>query len=328
MRPFQRPFQRPEGRPLTSSGAIQPVGQVLPGAVQQSSQQRGPLQLSPTDIKRKIQHQLEREKFEKYWKLLSQFICGEVNKIDFDVYIRSNLSEPQRKLHNLFLLTLLRSAYTSLNAVPLNRQDTRIQQYIPTLCVGPKDIQLQPPWQRLQATMEWKASTMGMDAVDNGAVNVLLIALEQHIKSIMSHAAPSRRHFQRVPIPPIEQHLAQLKHQEVLNYNRPGIVQIEDLSNSMNIVPNALSRKRISLWDANQNDLWNFHYTTQHQSFYSPHTNHDGMDLQDTQEEPEQVGRNKHEIENNRQIKKRKLEDTELSVKMSARDLLLPPTED
>jgi len=264
----QRPF-RTEPRPLTSSGAFQPISTPAGLSGGLSTQQRAPLQHTPADMKRKIQHQFEKEKSDKYFKLLTQFFVGEMTKIEFDETIKSFLTESQRKLHNLFLLTILRTTYCSLNSTAPVRQDTRLTSYEPTLCVGPKEIHLQPDWSRLQHQMEFKAATLGIHGVDNAAVTSLLIALEHHLKSIVFNARPSSRHIQRVPISPIHQYLALRGHQEVFNYNRPSTISVEDLENSLLVTPNALSRKRVAPSDLDDAHIYRYHYTTQHQNFYS-----------------------------------------------------------
>jgi len=174
MKPFlQRPLRGTEARPLTSSGAFHPVGQVIPSSGL-LSQHRAPIQNTPQEMKRKIIQQFEKEKAEKYFKLLTQFLCGEMTKAEFDKQIKAFLTEPQRKMHNLYILTILRSTYVSLSAsAPVSRPDPRMLQYIPTLCMGPQEPELQPSWERISSQMKWKAESFGLQSVDNAAVSAV-----------------------------------------------------------------------------------------------------------------------------------------------------------
>jgi len=79
-----------------------------------SQNRRIPLIYSPTEIKKRIVHQCGKEKSEAYFRIFQQYISGKLTKNEYDQQLKTLLSDGQRKLHNLFILTILRSAYSSL----------------------------------------------------------------------------------------------------------------------------------------------------------------------------------------------------------------------
>lgn len=239
-----------------------------PSATAQYSTQflsrRIPLHCTPAEVKKRIHMQWGREKTESYFKLLSQYIAGTVTKEELDQKLKGLLTEPQRKLHNLFLLTILRSTYASFfatNAMQA-RRDYKPSIYMPrTLDFGAtsyaarkETIVKQPGWAVLHSHMNFLASRAGINQVDNNATSLLYFALEARIKSIFASHRENRKSFivrKKLPPPlpniiPKDQENSNLLVLEALgysNYNllthsRPGMVDADDVNVAMATEPN------------------------------------------------------------------------------------------
>lgn len=204
-------------------------------------------------MKRKLTSQLDKEKCEIYLKVLAQMLTGELSKAEFDKQIKVILTEEQRKLHNLFIITILRSAYGSITTTNTQRRNIKVTPLVPRLGNRSREISNQPIWTKIRTKMATKAKAEGMN-VDNESVNAVMMGLEHHIKSILSLAQPSRLP-QRIQVAPILQHLAKLDNREMLDTTKKGDITARNINSALAILPNALGRKRISSDD----DMHSYH---------------------------------------------------------------------
>jgi len=70
---------------------------------------------------------------------------------------------------------------------------------------------------------------MGLREIDTASVSVIMLALEHHLKSILCTGGPSRRQKRRLPVPVILQYLEMEENREILDHNRPGVIDSSDL---------------------------------------------------------------------------------------------------
>jgi len=231
------------------------------GSIHSFSRTKLPLQQTAAEVKRRITSQFDKEKCETYFKLFAQFLVGDIPKPEFDKQLKSLLTEEQRKLHNLFILTVLRSAYGSLATTTSQRRSAKMVPYIPRLGIGARDITKQPIWQRIRSKMVCKANTLGIQ-VDPSAVCVVLMGLEHHIKSILCISRPGGQ--QRIMVSPILQHLAELENQEMLDITKKGDITASNITSALAIIPNPLKNKHIAFDD----DLHDYHI---HNNFVAMH---------------------------------------------------------
>lgn len=220
------------------------------------SKSKVPIQYSALEMKRKLTALLEKEKCEVYLRILGQMLTGDLPKADFDKQIKMLLTEEQRKLHNLFVITLLRSAYGSIATTNTQRRNVKVAPIVPRLGAGSRELTKQPIWNKIRAKMA--AASQGL-SVDNEAVSAVMIGLEHHLKSIMSLAQPTQRLPQRIMVSPIIQHLAKLENKEVLDMTKKGDITAKDVCSALKIIPNVFERKRISF-----NDDFNFYHVQNH----------------------------------------------------------------
>jgi hypothetical protein len=156
------------------------------------SKAKVPIQYSALEMKRKLTAMLDKEKCEIYLRILGQMLTGDLPKADFDKQIKLLLNEEQRKLHNLFVITLLRSAYGSIATTNTQRRNVKVVPLAPRLGVGSRELAKQPVWSKIKAKMSAAAVSQGL-TVDNEAVSAVMIGLEHHLKSIMCVAQPTQR---------------------------------------------------------------------------------------------------------------------------------------
>eukprot|EP01127_Copromyxa_protea_P015522 TRINITY_DN4473_c0_g1_i1.p1 TRINITY_DN4473_c0_g1~~TRINITY_DN4473_c0_g1_i1.p1 ORF type:complete len:297 (+),score=49.17 TRINITY_DN4473_c0_g1_i1:24-914(+) len=194
---------------------------------------RLPLQDSPHELKKRIQQHFESTHADRYFNTLQDFFTGSLSKPEFDDEIRSFLSEDERKLHNIFMLTVLRSGYTSLSTSSTRRRVPQAVPYVPRLGCGSDDIGQQKVWQRIYSHVIYKASCMGITEIDTATVSAIMLALEHHLKSIISAGGPSKRLKRRLPVPSILRYLHEEENQEILDHNRPGVIDSSDLRLAM-----------------------------------------------------------------------------------------------
>jgi hypothetical protein len=209
-------------------------------------------------MKRKLTGTLEKEKCEIYLRILGQMLTGDLPKADFDKQIKMLLTEEQRKLHNLFVITLLRSAYGSIATTNTQRRNVKVAPLVPRLGVGSRDLPKQPIWSKIKAKMAAAALSQGL-SVDNEAVSAIMIGLEHHLKSIMCVAQPTQRLPQRIMVSPIIQHLAKLENKEILDMTKKGDITAKNICSALKIIPNVFERKRI-----NFDDDINFYHVQNH----------------------------------------------------------------
>jgi hypothetical protein len=201
---------------------------------------RIPLHYTPNEIKKRIQLQFGREKSDTYFRLFKQYISGKLSKQDYDFQIKNLLSEPQRKMHNLFILTILRSACGSLmnsNSIqPRANVDYKPSHYMPRTLdyLSARDISKQPLFDSLRSQMTHKASKLGLEGVDGSCINLMFYALEHHIKNIVTQCRSQRLKKQFSKPRLAYSHLNVLpclgyNNKELLNTNRPGIIDQMDL---------------------------------------------------------------------------------------------------
>jgi len=185
-------------------------------------------------------------------------LTGDLPKADFDKQIKMLLTEEQRKLHNLFVITLLRSAYGSIATTNTQRRNVKVAPLVPRLGVGSRELAKQPIWSKIKAKMASAAMSQGL-AVDNEAVSAIMIGLEHHLKSIMSVSQPTQRLPQRIMVSPIIQHLAKLENKEILDMTKKGDITAKNICSALKIIPNVFERKRI-----NFDDDINFYHVQNH----------------------------------------------------------------
>jgi len=222
------------------------------------SKAKVPIQYSALEMKRKLTGMLEKEKCETYLRILGQMLTGDLLKADFDRQIKMLLTEEQRKLHNLFVITLLRSAYGSIATTNTQRRNVKVPPLVPRLGAGSRELARQPIWSKIKAKMSASAYSQGL-AVDNEAVSAIMIGLEHHLKSIMAVAQPTQRAPQRIMVTPIIQHLAKLENREILDMTKKGDITAKNICSALNIIPNVFERKRI-----NFDDDINFYHLQNH----------------------------------------------------------------
>jgi len=222
------------------------------------SKAKVPIQYSALEMKRKLTGMLEKEKCEIYLRILGQMLTGDLLKLEFDKQIKSLLTEEQRKLHNLFVITLLRSAYGSIATTNTQRRNVKVPPLVPRLGAGSRELAKQPIWSKIKAKLAASAYSQGL-AVDNEAVSAIMIGLEHHLKSIMSVAQPTQRAPQRIMVSPIIQHLAKLENKEILDMTKKGDITAKNICSALNIIPNVFERKRI-----NFDDDINFYHVQNH----------------------------------------------------------------
>jgi len=253
-----------------------------------SQHRRIPLHFSPSEIKKRIQQQFGKEKSESYFRLFQQYIGGKLTKHEYDQHLKNLLSEGQRKLHNLFILTILRSSYSSLfsstpaqprrnnlkcstpgrsthatteNATVTPEEslasdlrcctrsiDHKPSHYMPRTLdhVATRDLTKQPLYETLRSQMLYKASLYGVNEVDSPSISLMLLALEHHIKSIVSHGR-SQRLRKKFPKPRLSSgnlhFLSTLEYnnKEIMDTNRPGMIDQMDvqltLESSAHVLP-------------------------------------------------------------------------------------------
>eukprot|EP01124_Arcella_intermedia_P002525 TRINITY_DN11376_c0_g1_i1.p1 TRINITY_DN11376_c0_g1~~TRINITY_DN11376_c0_g1_i1.p1 ORF type:complete len:399 (+),score=95.57 TRINITY_DN11376_c0_g1_i1:109-1305(+) len=66
------------------------------------------------EIKKKLQQQLGKEKTDLYLKHFQDYLIGKLTKPEYEEVIKKLLPDAHRKLHNIFILSILRSSYSSL----------------------------------------------------------------------------------------------------------------------------------------------------------------------------------------------------------------------
>jgi len=222
------------------------------------SKAKVPIQYSALEMKRKLTGMLEKEKCEIYLRILGQMLTGDLVKADFDKQIKMLLTEEQRKLHNLFVITLLRSAYGSIATTNTQRRNVKVAPLVPRLGAGSRELAKQPIWSKIKAKMSAAAFSQGL-GVDNEAVSAIMIGLEHHLKSIMSVAQPTQRAPQRIMVSPFIQHLAKLENKDILEMTKKGDITAKNICSALNIIPNVFQRKRI-----NFDDDINFYHAQNH----------------------------------------------------------------
>jgi hypothetical protein len=104
------------GQPFPSRPAGQsmppPITQPHPSGHPSQSQPNQPQRRiqTPADLKNLLMNQL-KDSFPKYFDLLKQFVNGKVTKPEFESELRKILPEKLVAIHNMFMMTILRSAY-------------------------------------------------------------------------------------------------------------------------------------------------------------------------------------------------------------------------
>jgi hypothetical protein len=161
-------------------------------------------------------------------------------------------------LHNLFVITLLRSAYGSIATTNTQRRNVKVAPLVPRLGAGSRELAKQPIWSKIKAKMAAAALSQGL-SVDNEAVSAIMIGLEHHLKSIMSVSQPTQRLPQRIMVSPIIQHLAKLENKEILDMTKKGDITAKNICSALKIIPNVFDRKRI-----NFDDDINFYHVQNH----------------------------------------------------------------
>jgi len=227
------------------------------------SKSKVPIQYSAIEMKRKLTAQLEKEKCEIYLKILGQMLTGDLSKSDFDKQVKVLLSEEQRKLHNLFVITILRSAYGSIATSNTQRRSVKVTPLVPRLGARSREITKQPIWSKINARMQGCAKSHGL-TVDIESVNAVMMGLEHHLKSILSLSQPTSRLAQRIMVSPIRQQIAQLENREVVDRTKKGDITANNIKVALSIVPNCFSKRGIS-WE----DDFNFYHV--HNNFARVH---------------------------------------------------------
>jgi len=257
--------------------------------------ERIPLHYSPAEIKKRIQQQFGKVA-DAYFRVFQQYVGGKLTKQEYDKELKILLSEgqsraqlnshdiPPGKLHNLFILTILRSAYSMVAATniqprrPLKSStnaritangtenavvtpeeslvsdlrccarslDHKPSHYMPRTLdhVGTRDLTKQPLYETLRSQMLYKASLSGVE-VDNSSISLMLLALEHHIKSIVSNCR-SQRLRKKFPKPRLatgnRQFLPMLEYnnKELMDTNRPGTIDQMDVQLTLETSPQVL----------------------------------------------------------------------------------------
>jgi len=242
---------------------------------QMGSKSKLPLQYNAPEMKRKLITQLEKEKSEKYFELLGKMLCGDLPKVDFDKQIKLMLNEEQRKLHNLFVISVLRSAYGSIATSNVQRRSIKAAPLVPKLGPGTRDINRQPIWSRIRTKMVHNASLSGL-TVDSEAINAVMLGLEHHIKSILSIAQPTRRVQQRIMVSPIIEDLAKLENREVLRVSKKCDITVNNVTSALAIIPNCFTKIPFRIYDD-----FNFYHTQNH--FAHAHIINANLEIKSTQ---------------------------------------------
>jgi len=243
-------------QPLRAGIAKQPQFPPTHSAV--ATKAKVPIHFSALEVKRKLSAQLDKDKNEKYMVLLSQLLTGDLPKHDFDKQIKILLTEEQRKLHNLFVITILRGAYGSIATTNTQRRSVKVVPLVPRLGTSSRELTKQPMWTKIRAKMLTHAKTQGL-AVDPEAVNAVLLGLEHHIKSVMSVAEPSNRLQKKLFISPVVNQLARLESKEVMDTTKKGDLTANNITFGLSIVPNGFTRKGLCFDDdINQYHLHNY----------------------------------------------------------------------
>jgi len=210
------------------------------------------------------------------------------------------LTEEQRKLHNLFVITLLRSAYGSIATTNTQRRNVKVAPLVPRLGVGSRDLAKQPIWSKIKAKMAAAAFSQGL-SVDNEAVSAIMIGLEHHLKSIMCVAQPTQRLPQRIMVSPIIQHLAKLENKEILDMTKKGDITAKNIGSALKIIPNVFERKRINFDDDInfyhvQNHFAHVHYVNFEVAKQEKYQRQQEIDLEDDDEEEENQQRENQQL--------------------------------
>jgi len=124
--------------------------------------------------------------------------------------------------------------------------DHKPSHYMPRTLdhVGTRDLTKQPLYETLRSQMLYKASLSGVE-VDNSSISLMLLALEHHIKSIVSNCR-SQRLRKKFPKPRLasgnRQFLPMLEYnnKELMDTNRPGTIDQMDVQLTLETSPQVL----------------------------------------------------------------------------------------
>jgi len=122
-------------------------------------------------------------------------------------------------MHNLFILTILRSACGSLMS---------------SNSIQPRDITKQPLFESIRTQMNYKATKLGLEGVDGSCINLMFLALEHHIKNIITNCRSQRlkKQFSKPRLTFSHRNVLPClgyNNKELLNTNRPGMIDQMDL---------------------------------------------------------------------------------------------------
>ncbi|CAI8000579.1 Transcriptional adapter 1 [Geodia barretti] len=146
-----------------------------------------------------------KERTARYWELMKSWYRRRIAKEDFDTKARGFLGDDNVHLHNEFLFAILVKCQTGLQPpervvspplepIPYGALDVRQYQKPPTVQVVGRDLDtlllcshelLLPDRPTLHTRMLLLAWEAGLDGVSEEAADLLLLALENHLKNVL-----------------------------------------------------------------------------------------------------------------------------------------------
>jgi len=137
-----------------------------------------------------------KEKYTQYIQLLQQYLSKQLEKNEYDKNLKELLvEETQLKLHNLFVLSILRSACTP-SGTNVQGETNNIQETDQPMTKKKVD-RTTLDWENTKSYMSFKSKQFNLE-LDDESVDLMQMALEQHLQSIFNTLKVSKR---ELPIP-------------------------------------------------------------------------------------------------------------------------------
>jgi len=174
------------------SGASHPPSASSAPAPPAAMAARKPLILATSQESKKRLRDLLGGKFDAYFEQLAKFLNGISTKQDLDEYLTMALNDPQRKAHNLFILTILRSASSTLVSAPQPTLQSA-KPHLPTHYmprpvdyVRTRDIKMDGVWGNVRMKLSQRFRAAGMVEPSFNVVTLITLALEHYLKSLLA----------------------------------------------------------------------------------------------------------------------------------------------
>jgi hypothetical protein len=155
---------------------------------------RPPGHYTPADVKKRLYSNFGT-KTDAYLEALAKFLNGVISKVDFDTQLSAILSDGQRKLHNLFILTILRAASSTVvpAQVPTLTSAKYAQptHYMPRVLdhARTRDLKTEYVWERISTRLSSKSLEFQLNKPNYPVVHMITLAYEQYVKMIAAMIA-------------------------------------------------------------------------------------------------------------------------------------------